>query len=78
MPPLSVLYLATNSSIGFGWSLNLRRLVVGTTGLASIGGTTQGVRGPVDNGEHDQCKKEDKENKNAGLPRGHNIPQPKA
>jgi hypothetical protein len=61
----------TNSSTGLGWSLDLRRLVVDTTGLACIGGTTQGVRGPVDTGEHNEGKKEDKENKNADLPRGH-------
>jgi hypothetical protein len=52
--------------------------VVDTTKLAWIGGTTQCVRGPVDNGEYDEGKKEDKENKNADLPRGHKFPQPKS
>ena len=52
--------------------------MVDTTKLGWSGGTTQSVRGLVDNCEHDECQKEDKENQNPDLPRGHNIPQQKS
>jgi len=69
----SVLQLATNSSTCLGWSLDFGRLAVDTPKLAWIGGTTQSVRGPVDNCEHDECQKKDKENKKPALPRAAKI-----